>query len=125
MQAENPHAVLVVDDEVFIRMVAADVLSETGIAIYEAGNSSEALAVLEAHPDVALIFTDVNMPGDMDGLELSGVVHRRWPHIKLIVTSGRQIISDRSLPDNGTFLPKPYAPSDLIELVEKKLSDEK
>ncbi len=114
-------AVLIVEDEVFIRIVAADILSDCGLPIYEAGCASEALKLIAAHPEIALLFTDINMPGDMDGLALATRVSALWPHIGLIVTSGGQLLRDRDVPDSGVFLPKPYRAADLANLVREKL----
>ncbi len=119
-RSEN-RAVLIVEDEVFIRIVAADILSDCGLPIYEAGCASEALELIAAHPEIALVFTDINMPGDMDGLALAVRVFALWPHIGLIVTSGGQLLRDRDVPDSGVFLPKPYRAADLANLVREKL----
>lgn len=110
--------VLVVEDEVFVRMVAADALAEEGLRIFEAGNAAEALEVLERHPEIGILFTDINMPGDMDGLELAQRVAAIRPDIRIIVTSGRQQPSRAAMPPAGTFLPKPYAPRGLVWAVE-------
>jgi len=104
-----------------VRMVAVDALSDCGLRLYEAADADEALGVLEEHPDIGLVFTDINMPGPMDGLTLVQSVHKLWPKIEIIVTSGRERLFDRQLPDHGTFLPKPYQPNRLIELVTKKM----
>ena len=117
----DPRAVLIVEDEVFIRIVAADILLDSGVPIYEAGCASEALELIVAHPDIALLFTDINMPGDMDGLALATRVFALWPHIGLIVTSGGQLLRDRDVPDSGVFLPKPYRAADLANLVREKM----
>lgn len=114
--------VLVVEDEIFIRMVAVDTLEDRGYAILEAGNANEAMAVLEQTPGIALIFTDINMPGDIDGLDLATEVAKRWRHIEIIVTSGAVRLSSEDIPDAGAFLPKPYAPADLARLVKEQLA---
>jgi CheY-like chemotaxis protein len=93
MMASKP-PVLVVEDEMFIRMIAVDTLEDRGYGILEAGDAREALAVLEQTPGIALIFTDVNMPGDIDGLDLATEVAKRWPHIEIIVTSGALRLDD-------------------------------
>jgi CheY-like chemotaxis protein len=121
MMASKP-PVLVVEDEMFIRMIAVDTLEDRGYGILEAGDAREALAVLEQTPGIALIFTDVNMPGDIDGLDLATEVAKRWPHIEIIVTSGALRLDDVDIPDSGMFLPKPYLPSDLIRLVKEQLA---
>lgn len=117
--------VLVVEDEIFIRMVAIDALEDSGFTILEAGNAREALNVLEETPDVALIFTDINMPGDIDGLDLAAAVANRWPDIEIIVTSGGVRLREADIPDAGKFLPKPYATKQLIDLVKAQLSQKR
>jgi CheY-like chemotaxis protein len=114
-------AVLIVEDETFTRLAAADLLSEAGVANYEAADADEALSTLAEHPEIGLIFTDVNMPGTMDGMSLARRVCRIRPDVGIIVTSGRRRIPDAELPDGGTFLPKPYRPQQLIDAVAKKL----
>jgi CheY-like chemotaxis protein len=111
----------VVEDEPFVRMVAADALAERGIMAWEAGDSAEALSVLDDHPNIGLVFTDVNMPGEMDGIGLAHEVNRRRPDVSLIVTSGAVTVADEELPDHGTFLPKPYPTGRLVQVVEERL----
>jgi CheY-like chemotaxis protein len=120
-QPSPPEAVLVVEDEPMVRMVAVDALSDCGLRLYEAADADEALEVIEEHPDIGLVFTDINMPGAMDGLKLVQRIHKLWPKIELIVTSGRERLLDRQLPDHGSFLPKPYQPSKLVDLVIEKM----
>jgi DNA-binding NtrC family response regulator len=77
---------------------------------------------LERSPEIALIFTDINMPGDIDGLDLAEEVARRWPRIGIIVTSGGVRLASADVPDSGKFLPKPYATDRLVDLVKEQLS---
>jgi two-component system, response regulator PdtaR len=112
-----PPVVLVVDDEELIRMAAVDSLEEAGFLTVEAADGDEALRQLVAHPDVVVMFTDINMPGSFDGLMLAQVVHERWPDIRLILTSGRDRPRDCEMPDDGRFIRKPYYPSAIAELV--------
>jgi len=121
MAAEPKSSVLVVEDEMFIRMVAVDTLEDRGYVILEAGDAREALEVLEQTPGISLIFTDINMPGDIDGLDLATEVAKRWPQIEIIVTSGAVRLNDDVIPDEGVFLPKPYSPADLARLVKTQL----
>lgn len=116
-----PKEVLIVEDESLIRIVAADALVDRGIMAWEAGDADEALEALERHPRIGLVFTDVNMPGEMDGLRLAHEVSAVRPDIDLIVTSGAVDVEEVSLPANGTFLPKPYPPERLVEIVARKL----
>lgn len=103
-------------------MVAADVIADLGVPALEAGNADEELEILRTHPDVAVLFTDIDMPGAMDGMQLARKVHKHWPAIELIVTSGANSLVDADLPDNGTFIRKPYRLHQLVEVVEDKLS---
>jgi len=122
MSALPRRAILVVDDESFIRLVAADILEDAGATVFEAADAEEALAMLDAHHDIALVFTDVNMPGSMDGIDLVASVHRIKPAIQWIVTSGRQRYRQDELPDDATFLAKPYRAGELIKLATEKLN---
>lgn len=109
--------VLVVEDEPLIRMDAADTLEEEGFEVIEAATARAALAILETREgDVAALFTDVDMPGDMNGLELAGIVHARWPHVAIVVTSGVVRVSG-SLPGGGIFLEKPYPMSTPVRII--------
>ena len=117
-----PSLVLVVDDEAILRFLATDTLEDHGYRVIEAADAETALQLLAEHPDVRVLFTDVNMPGTLDGLALAREVHARWPTIKLIVTSGRLNLSASEIPDAGHFVPKPYSPDILIEHVDGLLA---
>ena len=121
MSHSTPREVLVVEDEPLVRIVAADAIVESGVMAWEAGDAREALRVLDEHPQIGLIFTDVNMPGEMDGLELAKKVNSDRPEMALIVTSGQVRVPDSKIPDHGTFLPKPYRTDRLVDLVREKL----
>lgn len=100
--------VLIVEDEMFVRMIGAEALQEAGYAVIEAGSADEALSILESADDVQVLFTDIRMPGSMDGLRLAEVVHERWPGIRILLTSGDTHPSREAIPDDGRFIPKPY-----------------
>jgi len=109
--------VLVVEDEALIRLNTAQILEEAGYAVLQAANADGALEILEWRSDVALVFTDVSMPGSMDGLAMAHVVRKRWPKIAIVVTSGKTLPRrDEVLP--GPFLPKPYTQKELLFLLE-------
>jgi two-component system, response regulator PdtaR len=114
--APPPVAVLVVDEEPVIRMVARDMVEDAGFAALEASNASEAIEVLKAHQDICILFTDVNMPGSMDGLDLARHVDRRWPGVRILVTTGRGEVAAQDLPAGCSLIGKPYR---LAQLVEK------
>jgi len=110
-------AVLVVEDEPIVRMDAALTLEDEGFEVIEAATARAALAMLERrHGEVVALFTDVDMPGDMNGLELAGIVHHRWPHVAILVTSGVVRVS-ASLPGGGVFLPKPYTTTAPVRII--------
>jgi CheY-like chemotaxis protein len=101
--------VLIVEDEFLLRMDAADMIDAAGFEVLEAGNADGAIDILESRRDVTVIFTDIQMPGSMDGLKLARAVRGRWPPIKIVATSGRVNIRETDLPEGGRFLPKPYS----------------
>ncbi len=92
-----------------VRLIGCDTLADAGYEVVEAANADEALCFLEQHGEVELLFTDIRMPGSMDGLELARVVHERWPSIKILVTSGDTFPPRNAVPDDGRFLAKPYS----------------
>jgi two-component system, response regulator PdtaR len=100
--------VLVVEDEPLLRELAAELVEEAGFAALEAGNAGEALALLDSRPDIALLFTDINMPGAMDGLKLARAVRDRWPAIGILVVSGQIRLRRSDLPSGSCFIAKPY-----------------
>src|SRR3984885_8453881 len=106
--------VLVVEDDVLIRMHAAETIEEAGFEVVEASNADEAVAILETRLDVAVVFTDIQMPGSMDGLKLAKAVRVRWPPIHIVATSGLVDVRTVDLPSGGRFLPKPYSPAQII-----------
>ena len=106
--SEERRTVLVVEDEMTVRLIGADALADAGYEVIEAASADEALRVLEDADEVHLLFTDIRMPGRMDGLQLADEVHRRWPNIKILVTSGDTWPSKDRIPDDGHFLSKPY-----------------
>ena len=101
-----------------MRVIASDILMDIGLRVYEAGDAQEAVAVLEAQTDVQVVFTDWNMPGDMDGIGLARLVSKRLPSVSIIVTSGKMHPAPGDLPAGVRFLAKPYRPSALIEVVK-------
>jgi CheY-like chemotaxis protein len=112
----NPRkpVVLVVEDEALMRMFAFDVIEEAGFTVLEAASAEQAIDILNARDDIRIIFTDVQMPGTLDGLKLASAVRDRWPPIEIIVTSGHVALDSESLPSRVQFLPKPYAPQQLV-----------
>lgn len=115
-QAPQPRPiVLIAEDEVLVRMHAADVLAEHGFDVLEAGSADEALSLLNTRSRIDVLFTDVNMPGDLDGIALARLVGVRWPDTVILITSGREGCGiDRSL---GRFVPKPYQPEQIANTI--------
>jgi len=107
-QEKNNPVVLVVEDEYLVVLVAIELVSELGFKTISAKNADEAIAVLEQRDDIRVVFTDVNMPGSMDGLKLAHVVRGRLPPIDIIVTSAVDLGGAQRLPERGIFLCKPY-----------------
>jgi CheY-like chemotaxis protein len=116
--AKRP-VVLIVEDDFLLRIDAVDIVLSAGFDVVEAGNADEAIAILEARPNIHVIFTDVQMPGSMDGLKLAKFVKNRWPPIKIVATSGLVRVSGKDLPEGGRFLSKPYTPAEVTETLRQ------
>ena len=114
--------VLMVEDEPLVRMHGIGILEDAGFEVLEAANADEALAILRQHDHVRLLFSDIDMPGSMDGLELARLVHQRWPNIRLLLTSGHHNMQTAVLPDDGKFVRKPWTQNVLIEKVRDTMN---
>ena len=101
-------AVLVVEDEALVRLSAVDMVEAAGFTVASASNADDAIHILEMRADIRAVFTDVQMPGSMDGLGLMRLVKDRWPAIATLVTSGREMITPSALPRGARFVAKPY-----------------
>jgi len=112
--AHPPPVVLVVEDEPLLRLNAVDLLEEAGYAVIEACDADAAIELLAARLDIRLVFTDIDMPGSMDGLRLAAAIRSRWPPIDIIITSGKVSPSASDLPARGVFLSKPYRGDALV-----------
>jgi predicted PurR-regulated permease PerM len=114
-QLENMRSVvLIVEDEFLIRMDAVDMVGAAGFNVVEAENADDAILVLESRLDITVVFTDIQMPGSMDGLKLAAAIRGRWPPIKIVATSGLGKISEDDLPAGSRFLPKPYSAQQIV-----------
>jgi CheY-like chemotaxis protein len=102
-----PAVVLVVEDEMLLRMRAVDMVEDAGFTSVEAVDADQAVAILESRSDIALLFTDIQMPGSMDGLKLAHAVRKRWPPINIILVSGQLKVADLDLPADSRFFGKP------------------
>jgi CheY-like chemotaxis protein len=116
--------VLVVDDDFLVRLNALSLLEEAGFSVLEAGSADEAIAVLERRKDIRIVFTDINMPGSMDGLRLAHAIRDRWPPIDIVLTSGRMCVREEDMPERGVFLGKPYEPGELVQMVRSLASED-
>lgn len=106
-------SVLVVEDDVLIRMDAVDMVESAGYEAIEAANADEAISRLQQHARISIVLTDVEMPGSMNGIELAFIIRDRWPPVHIIVVSGRMKPGPGELPDRVPFIAKPYRPAQL------------
>ena len=102
-------AVLIVEDEPLIRMDAIDIVEDAGFRTYEAASADDALLVMDRVDDIAILFTDVDMPGSMNGLELAAHVRDTRPSVKILITSGIFNVDQSPLPNGSVVIQKPYA----------------
>lgn len=120
---ERVPAILIVEDEVLIRFVIADYLRECGFKILEAGDAAEAIQLLEANVDIDLVFSDVQMPGDMDGFGLSKWIRANRPKLPVVLTSGDagKSAKAKQLCENEPFFSKPYDVAKVVAHIRNKL----
>jgi two-component system, response regulator PdtaR len=111
--------VLIVEDEMIVRLVGVDAAADAGYEVLEAGSADEALRIIEDAGDIQILFSDIRMPGSMNGLELAQLVHDRWPDIKILLTSGDTWPPKDAIPDEGRFLAKPYK----LERLQRELDE--
>jgi CheY-like chemotaxis protein len=111
--------VLVVEDDSIIRMDIVDCLEEAGFAVLEAADADQAIQILEQRNDIRLVFTDVDMPGSMDGLKLAAAVRDRWPPVAIIVASGHVLPQPSQIPEGGRFFQKPYSRPEIAQAVRE------
>jgi CheY-like chemotaxis protein len=111
--------ILIVEDEGFLRLHATQIAEEAGLRVLEASGADEAISILESRDDIRIVFTDVQMPGSMDGLALARAVRDRWPPIAIIVTSGRVRPTPDLLPANVFYISKHYMAEELSALLRK------
>ena len=120
--ADATHAnplVLVVEDDALLRMHAAEMIEEAGFRVLEAPDADAAILLLESQMDIRIIFTDIDMPGSMNGLKLAQAVANRWPPIRIVATSGHFKIRDGDLPAGGRFIAKPYRSNQIISALQE------
>ena len=115
MPNEKHAVILIVEDEPLVRLAAATVMEEAGYTVIEASNADQAIGLLEKHPEITILFTDIEMPGSIDGMKLAACVRDRWPPVEIILTSGRGPRGEVPLPLRGVFLQKPYRSQELTD----------
>lgn len=113
-ETKHQTVVLIVEDDFLIRIGAIDMIRSNGFEVVEAENADAAIEVLERRLDITVVFTDVQMPGSMDGLKLAAAVRGRWPPIKIVATSGQAKVNAEDLPKGSRFLPKPYSEREIV-----------
>lgn len=109
--------VLIVEDEHLLRLHVAEVFKEAGFDVVEAYNADEAIAILQSRNDIRIVFTDIEMPGSMDGLKLAHAIRDRWPPIEIVLTSGRRQLDADQIPTRSQFIPKPYDPIEMVAAI--------
>lgn len=125
MKQDPPNArpsILVAEDDRLVRSTAVALLETQGYQVIEATTAEAALKALGAHPEVRLLFTDVHFPGAKSGLSLACQVRERWPHVAVLVTSGRYAVSPADLPAGARFIAKPYRSAALFGMVDLLLT---
>lgn len=106
--------ILVVEDDFLIRLNAVDMIRSGGFEVVEAANADEAIVILEKRLDITVVFTDIQMPGSMDGLKLAAAIRGRWPPIRIVATSGLVEVTEDDLPSGSRFLRKPYSAPEIV-----------
>ena len=111
--------ILIVEDEPLVRLGAVRTIVDAGFEVIEAANADEAIRILESRRDIRVVFTDIHMPGSMDGLKLAHAVRNRWPPIRIIVTSGDEFLTEQDLPEGGRFFSKPYSAAQITGALQE------
>lgn len=117
------HIVLVVEDEPMQRMMAVGLVEDTGFEAVEAMGSNDAVRILESRPDIRIVFTDIDMPGGLDGMKLAALIRDRWPPIELIIISGKRRPASADLPARGVFFAKPYKREEITAAMQRFATD--
>ncbi|MEO7680186.1 MAG: response regulator [Sphingomonas sp.] len=118
-RAARPAVILVVEDDALLRMAAVDLVEEGGFIAVEARDADEAVAILEVRGDIRIVFTDIDMPGSMDGMKLAACVRDRWPPIRIIVVSGHRKPTMSDLPEGSRFFHKPYSAGAVLAMMRE------
>ena len=123
MSATAQKVVLVVEDEPLLRMMAVDLVEDAGFEAVEATDADQAVRILEKRTDIRIVFTDIDMPGSMNGMKLAAAIRDRWPPIEIILTSGHFDRQDVELPARSVFFPKPYDRQTITDQLHRMVSN--
>jgi CheY-like chemotaxis protein len=118
---QSPSVILLAEDEPVLRLHACDILERAGFTVIEVWNADQAIEILERRSDIVAVFTDIDMPGSIDGLRLAAAIRNRWPPVEIILTSGKVVPQSNLLPARARFLPKPYSERRLVEVIRDAL----
>ena len=121
-KAAAGHIVLIVDDEPLQRMAVADMLYDAGFWTVEAADADQAIRMLESRDDIRIVFLDIVMSHGIDGLQLAKIVRERWPHVNILLTSGKMYAAEHAMPDGAVFFHKPYRSRDVVPVLHKMAS---
>ena len=120
--ASKRPVVLIVEDDLLLRIDATSMIEAVGFDVVEAASADDAIKILEVRRDITVVFTDIQMPGSMDGLKLARAVRGRWPPIKIVATSGLVDVGEKDLPEGGRFLAKPYQSKELTDVLRELMA---
>ncbi|MBU2359158.1 MAG: response regulator [Alphaproteobacteria bacterium] len=121
MHSNKLPAVLIVEDEPLIRMDAVDMVKDAGFKTHEASSADQAILLMDEHSDIGILFTDIEMPGTMNGVELATYVRDRWPPVRIILVSGAIGLNENEFPEGALFFSKPYLISQITESLNKMI----
>ena len=108
---------LVVENELLLSLDISDALKDEGYDVITVANADDAIKVLETRNDIRTIFTDIDLPGSIDGLKLAAAVRDRWPPVNIIVTTGMRAPRRDEMPAKSLFIAKPYRSAEVLEAV--------
>ncbi len=111
--------ILVVEDEPLQRLMAIDLVERAGFEAVEAGSADEAVRILESRLDICVVFTDIDMPGGVDGMRLATMIRDRWPPIELIIISGKHRLGIEGIPARSAFFSKPYKRDEVMAAMRR------
>lgn len=114
--------VLVAEDEPLLRLHALELVEKAGFAAVEATNADDAILILESRADIRIVFTNIQMPGSMDGMRLAQAIRQRWPPIELIIVSGKAAPNPNDIPERGQFFAEPYDPAAVVRAIRSLAS---